>query len=67
MEVLQILKYLYRQERLDFSSGWVSKPDELRWIPTGDIDTVRGMFSNGEMDELVDMLNMGVAPPAPAL
>jgi len=25
MEVLQILKFIYRQERLDFSSDWISK------------------------------------------
>lgn len=66
MEVLQILKYLYQQERLDFLLGWVSKLDELHWIPMGDIDTARAMFSNGEMDQLVDMLNMGVALPVPA-
>jgi hypothetical protein len=66
MEVLQILKYLYRQERLDFSSGWITHPDELLWIPTGNIDTARDMFANGAVDQLVDMLNMGVAPSVAA-
>src|SRR5438477_6802921 len=28
LEVLQVLKYLYRQERLDFSSHWVAKEED---------------------------------------
>ncbi|KII83438.1 hypothetical protein PLICRDRAFT_119379 [Plicaturopsis crispa FD-325 SS-3] len=29
MEVLQVLKYMFWEERLDFSDAWVTKEDEL--------------------------------------
>jgi hypothetical protein len=48
IEMLQILKFTYRSERLDFNNGWVSKEAELSVIDT----TPDGMEIFMEVDQL---------------
>jgi len=54
MEVLQILKFICKQERLDFLSDWVcSDPEYLLWIPEVITDTAWNLSLDGRVDELV--------------
>ena len=63
MEVLQILKFIYRQERLDFSSDWISKEQDLNDISVG-TEQARELMMSGNLDKLVELLNGGVSNPS---
>jgi hypothetical protein len=54
MEVLQVLKFIYKQERLDFSSDWISDPNDLLWIPDVTTDVARNLLADGKFNELAD-------------
>jgi hypothetical protein len=45
---------------------WVSKPDDLLWIPADDMNMTRDMFFNGQVDQLIDILNTCITPPESA-
>ena len=57
LEVLQILKYLYKQERLDFGMDWVSKEEDLLWVPPVTTGDIRELLSQSRIDDLVDPPN----------
>ncbi|EPQ60967.1 hypothetical protein GLOTRDRAFT_30409, partial [Gloeophyllum trabeum ATCC 11539] len=63
-EVLQILKAMIREDRLDFSSGWVSKVDELQSSPPDaaaaqidELEKLNEFMDKGLMDDLINVLN----------
>lgn len=61
LEVLQILKYIYRQERLDFSSHLSNATEaELSWVPSAGIGDVRRALGRGGIDELMTILSSAV-------
>ena len=56
MEVLQMLKYGFRQDRLDFSEGLVASEKELSDLEVSQ-SVVDTLLSEGRLDELVSLLN----------
>ena len=61
LEVLQILKYIYHQERLDFSSHLSNTTEaELSWMPSAGIGDVRRALGRGGIDELMTVLSSAV-------
>ncbi len=60
MEILQFLKYTYRQERLDLMEGFVSSEKEILKadIPSIATEEVRELLTNGQ--KLIDILNTGM-------
>jgi hypothetical protein len=59
MEALQFLKYAYRQDHLDLMEGFVSSERELldADIPSTSAEEVRKYLMNGQIDQLIDLLN----------
>ena len=59
MEILQFLKYTYRQEHLDLMEGFVSSEKEILKadIPSIATEEVRELLTNGQIDQLIDILN----------
>ena len=61
LEVLQVLKYLYKQERLDFSSDWIAKEEDYS-IDSATEAAISELMRVGKAEELVDLLqNMNSA------
>jgi len=62
MEILQFLKYTYRQERLDLTDGLISSEDDLLRTEASLIspDQVRDLLVKGQIDDLVALLNQEV-------
>ncbi|KAF4611154.1 hypothetical protein D9613_006646 [Agrocybe pediades] len=59
VEILQFLKYTYCQERLDLMKGLISSEEELlrAEIPSVSVDKARDLLVNGQIDELIELLN----------
>ncbi|EPQ58171.1 hypothetical protein GLOTRDRAFT_37434, partial [Gloeophyllum trabeum ATCC 11539] len=55
-EVLQILKYLYRHERLDFAADWAAKEADLREVLEPPKEKVHGLISSDQIDVLAQFL-----------
>ena len=55
LEVRQVLKHLYKQERLDFMSQWVSRKEDYS-IEYATETAINELVSSGKSDELVDLL-----------
>ena len=55
LEVLQVLKYLYKQERLDFMSQWMSCEEDYS-IEHATETAINELISAGKSEELVDLL-----------
>jgi hypothetical protein len=55
LEVLQVLKHLYKQERLDFMSQWMSRKEDYS-IEHATETAINELVSSGKSDELVDLL-----------
>ncbi|KAJ7433862.1 hypothetical protein FB451DRAFT_1026617, partial [Mycena latifolia] len=55
MEMLQILKFIYRSGRISFTDGWVATEEELSVIdvPT---EVLEEMLATGRIQEMVDLL-----------
>lgn len=55
MEILQILKFIYRNDRLSFTDDLISTEQELSVIdiPT---DLVKDLLSRGKIDDLVALV-----------
>lgn len=56
MEMLQMLKFQFRSERLDFNNNWVSSEGELSVMDISP-EVVEGMISEqriADLDELID-------------
>ena len=56
LEVLQILKYLFKQERLDFTEDWVAKEKDYTIEGQVTENAVRELLSSGKITELQDLL-----------
>jgi len=59
MEVLQFLKYTYRQDRLNLMEGIVSSEQDLlsAEIPSMSIEDVRDLLVKGQINDLIELLN----------
>ena len=57
LEVLQILKFLFKQEQLNFSEDWVAKEED--YTIEGEVTeyAIRELLSLGKVAELSDLLN----------
>ncbi len=57
LEVLQILKFSYKQDRLDFSSDWVAGNDEFGIDNELTEAEIRELLVAGKIDELKDLIS----------
>lgn len=57
IEMLQILKFIYRNGRIDFTEGWIATEEELSVIDV-DPQILEELLAAGRIEELVDLLNM---------
>jgi hypothetical protein len=55
MEILQILKFIYRNDRLSFTEDFISTEQELSVIDVS-ADVVKDLLSRGKVDELVALV-----------
>lgn len=56
LEVLQILKFLFKQERLNFSEDWVAKEEDYTIEGEVTENAIRELLSSGKITELFDLL-----------
>lgn len=56
MEMLQILKFIYRSGRIDFTQGWVATEEELSVIDV-DAEVLEELLATGKIEQLVELLN----------
>ena len=63
MEILQFLKYTYRQEQLDLIEGLLSSEKEMLKldVPSVSMEDVRELLTSGHVDRLVNILNTGMS------
>ena len=59
MEILQFLKYTYRQDRLNLMEGIMSSEKDLlnAEMPSVSTDDVRDLLVKGQINELIELLN----------
>jgi hAT family C-terminal dimerisation region len=59
MEILQFLKYAYRQDRLNLMEGIISSEKDLlsAELPSVSVDDVRDLLVKGQINELIELLN----------
>ena len=62
MEVLQILKFIHRHDRLSFFGDLICTEEELTIIDIAP-DTIHYLLSHGQVKELVEMLNAAMEAP----
>lgn len=63
MEALQSLKFLFKQDRLDFTSHFGATDAEFRLDPV-DPDVVLRLLQERRFDELSELLGTGILPEA---
>ncbi|KAJ3839625.1 hypothetical protein F5878DRAFT_535284, partial [Lentinula raphanica] len=76
MEVLQILKSVYRSDRLDFTKSWIAKTSEMaeecvdgsctvQTMSVVDVDceTIRGLLIEGKMAEVSRLISESFKTP----
>jgi hypothetical protein len=56
MEILQMLKYMFREERLNFMVGLVDLERDLTAMEE-DYDEVRGLLLDGRIDEFMQQMD----------
>ncbi|THH30687.1 hypothetical protein EUX98_g3511 [Antrodiella citrinella] len=56
IETLQVLKFTFRQERLDFRDKWLDRETELVTIHVSD-EEIEELMSQGKLSELMSLLN----------
>lgn len=63
MEILQFLKYTYRQDRLNLMEGFISSEQELLNAENGSAspEEVRELLRKGQIDELITLLKGGTS------
>ena len=63
MEILQFLKYTFRQDRLNLMEGLISSEQELLNAETGSAspEEVRELLMKGQIDQLITLLNCGTS------
>ncbi|KAF5376407.1 hypothetical protein D9615_008613 [Tricholomella constricta] len=62
MEMLQVLKYTYKQDRLDFTEGWLAKEEDYNIGGEVTESAVRELVLSGKGDELYELLTGGALP-----
>jgi hypothetical protein len=55
IEVLQVLKHLYKQDRLNFTSHWIAKEEDYS-IEMATEAAIWELVSSGKNEELLDLL-----------
>jgi hypothetical protein len=55
LEVLQVLKHLYKSERLDFTSHWIAKEEDYS-IEKATEAAIQELVSAAKSEELLDLL-----------
>lgn len=55
LEVLQVLKHLYKQDRLDFTSDWIASEDDYS-IEKASEAAIHELVASGKCEELIDLL-----------
>jgi len=55
LEVLQVLKHLYKQKRLDFTSHWIANEEDYS-IEKATEAAINELVSSAKCDELLDLL-----------
>lgn len=55
LEVLQVLKHIYKAKRLDFASHWVTHEDDYL-IESATADAINELVFSAKADELQDLL-----------
>jgi hypothetical protein len=55
LEVLQVLKQLYKAERLDFTSSWIANEEDYS-IENATEAAINELVSSAKCDELLDLL-----------
>jgi hypothetical protein len=55
LEVLQVLKYIYKQGELDFTSDWIAKEEDYA-IDRATEAAINELVSAGKVEELQDLL-----------
>ena len=58
LEILQVLKQLYREKRLDFASHWIANEEDYS-IEHATEAAIQELMSAGKTDELLDLLRAG--------
>lgn len=56
MEILQVLKFMFRNDRLTFTKGLLSTEEDLSVIDIS-AEVIEGLLSAGKVDELMDLLD----------
>jgi hypothetical protein len=56
LEVLQVLKHHYKEERLDFISHWIANEDDYS-IEMATEAAINELVSSAKCDELLDLLH----------
>ncbi|KAJ7894903.1 hypothetical protein B0H14DRAFT_2334233, partial [Mycena olivaceomarginata] len=56
IEMLQILKFIYRKGRISFTEGWVATEEELTVIDVNP-NVLEELLTTGKVDQLVKLLN----------
>ena len=56
MEILQVLKYLYKQDQLDFTSHWIANEDDYS-IDNATAHAINELLNAGKTEELHDLLH----------
>jgi hypothetical protein len=55
LEVLQVLKHLYKAERMDFTSHWIANEEDYSIIKATEA-AINELVSSAKCDELLDLL-----------
>lgn len=59
MEMLQVLKYAYKQDRLDFTEDWIAKEEDYAIDGKVTEAAARELMSGGNVEELYELLTGG--------
>jgi hypothetical protein len=55
LEVLQVLKHVYKEERLDFTSHWIANEEDYS-IEKATEAAISELVASAKCDELLDLL-----------
>lgn len=55
MEMLQVLKYAFKHDRLNFTGDWIAKEEDYSIDGTVTEAAVRELMSDGKIEELFDL------------
>jgi hypothetical protein len=55
LEILQVLKHLYKSERLDFTSHWIASEEDYS-IEKATEAAINELVCSGKCEELLDLL-----------